>query len=858
MRSSMLHQVAAMVFCGVTALGLKCDPTGQSWDLSASALTVGTDVDPDGYLLQLENKADASPVGTPIHIPANGRVDLGEHVVSSSFSAWQVRMSDIAPNCLPALNPVTVQDGHAPFEVTCGANVGSVKLDVATTGTAYTGQYLVKVDWSTEVPTGTTAVQTLTGVPVGQHSATLDGLPPFCATPQPTIVADVAFGEETEFSWDVTCDSQRALDVVVQTTGGQPDPDGYAVTASFDVNGATVEFTEATQANETVHFVSLVPVMHQLRLTGLASNCTTPSNPRTVTPPATGVGIETFTVDCPQVSHLLTVDVQAAPGTGVDILANGVAMACGISQCTASFADNTAVTLTLDPAPGSVVTAIAGDCTAEPGLATATVVMDEAKDCSVTVGQAPPVLHPLTIAIQAIGGAGVTILANNVPMVCTALNCIGTFLEGTMVGLTLNAIAGSVITGITGDCAAGPGLASATVLMNGPKLCTVVVQVVAVASLVHRSTRLFNWNGESMLKRPLTGSSLQAARSRLASGRRAATATLLVAARVPDPGNGSAPVIEYNLDDPTNPVDVSDGGLCGVRTMVYAVDPAIGPSVYGFSGDSPWSCLTPYPFGMVLLFNFGSSAGEAITLPNDPSHIIVGQYFGGHLRRMQLGGNTTFHQLVSGQQTCPGDLALHGNTLLIAGREGTVGTTTENCNNHRGVFKFDLATNTVTGFTALNGMIRDVVLNADGSRAYVADYSGNAVHVVDVATMTLVRSIPMSGGPTVVALTPGDSHLLVGLWDANELRMLDLANDQVVDTESSRGVSPAGLVVIDQMALLMNFGIPGPGGTGSSLAVFEFTTPAASASAGQVTPGTRTPRARPSGSRNAGRSRQGP
>jgi len=123
-----------------------------------------------------------------------------------------------------------------------------------------------------------------------------------------------------------------------------------------------------------------------------------------------------------------------------------------------------------------------------------------------------------------------------------------------------------------------------------------------------------------------------------------------------------------------------------------------------------------------------------------------------------------------------------------------------------------------------------VALSADGSRAYVADYEGHAIHVVDVVAMSLVRSIPMSGGPVTLALTPDGTHLLVGLWDANELRMVSLSNDQVVDTESSRGVRPAGLVIIDQLALLLNFGDPTPvTGTGSSLAVFEFSTGGTSA-----------------------------
>ena len=729
-----LLRLAAPAACVLLNLGCPAAETLAPNEVSVDVTTHGPDQDPNGYRVELH---DAQGMLRDEAIGTNDAI----HIQIYRQGIFDVLLTDIAANCTAAVNP---QQAFAPqwsvdFDVTCVANVGTAKIEVTTTGTAYTNQYLVLVDWTTPVPTGTTAEQTVTSVPVGQRTATLSNVPDHCTTTTATVAAVVAYNQETTFHFDVTCAANRVLDAVMATTGGLPDADGYTVTARFVVNGVQIVRDQVAAIDATVRFADLAHYAVELAVSGLAANCTVANNPRTVTPPATGVGTETFSPHCP----------------------------------------------------------------------------------------APPVFHPLTIVIQAAFGTSVSIVADAAPLACSALQCAANILEGSLVNLALTPGTGSVINAILGDCVPGAGGISATVLMNAPRTCTVVVGAAVLLGLRHLATLNYAWNGDALLKKLL---GIPAA-SRRSAGRRTASATLLVAARVPNPKNGSAPVIEYNLDDPSSPVEVSDGGLCGVRTMVLAQDPAVGPMLYGFSGDAPWSCLTGYPPGGAIgLFNFGSTAGEALTLPNDPSHILVGG-LDGYLRRMPLGGNTTFHQLVTSQVTCLGDLALHGSTLLIAGREGTVGTSTENCNNHRGLFRFDLATNAVTGFVNLGGQPRDVALSSDGSRAYVADYSGNAIHVVDVAAMSLVRSIPMSGGPVTLALTPDGAHLLVGLWDANELRMVDLANDQVVDTESSRGVRPASLVLIDNVAALMNFGDPSPvTGTGSTLALFEFSTGATSAS----------------------------
>ncbi|HEU4698410.1 MAG TPA: Ig-like domain-containing protein [Gemmatimonadales bacterium] len=81
--------------------------------------------------------------------------------------------------------------------------------------------------------------------------------------------------------------------VVVATTGGVPDPDGYAVA----LDGGT---PRAVAANGTIEFASAAAGAHTLGLAGLAPNCRVEGeHPRTVAVTAGAVAEVAVTVRCP-------------------------------------------------------------------------------------------------------------------------------------------------------------------------------------------------------------------------------------------------------------------------------------------------------------------------------------------------------------------------------------------------------------------------------------------------------------------------------------------------------------------------------------------------------------------------------
>jgi len=74
-----------------------------------------------------------------------------------------------------------------------------------------------------------------------------------------------------------------------------------------------------------------------------------------------------------------------------------------------------------------------------------------------------------------------------------------------------------------------------------------------------------------------------------------------------------------------------------------------------------------------------------------------------------------------------------------------------------------------------------LVFNAAGTKAYVANQFSHSVSVIDVATDTQTRAIPVTGDPLPVAIS-GDGNTLFVTTNANRLYKIALANDSVVDS----------------------------------------------------------------------------
>jgi len=76
-----------------------------------------------------------------------------------------------------------------------------------------------------------------------------------------------------------------------------------------------------------------------------------------------------------------------------------------------------------------------------------------------------------------------------------------------------------------------------------------------------------------------------------------------------------------------------------------------------------------------------------------------------------------------------------------------------------------------------------LVFNAAGTKAYVANQYSQSVSVIDVATNTQSRTIPVTGDPLPVAIT-ADGNTLFVTTNVNRLYKIALANDSIVDSLS--------------------------------------------------------------------------
>ena len=82
------------------------------------------------------------------------------------------------------------------------------------------------------------------------------------------------------------------VSITTVTTGGSPDPDGYTLSTPWAI-GIPIG------VNATRTFTGVAPGTHSIALGGLAPNCTTTSNPRTITVTAGATTSTTFNVSCP-------------------------------------------------------------------------------------------------------------------------------------------------------------------------------------------------------------------------------------------------------------------------------------------------------------------------------------------------------------------------------------------------------------------------------------------------------------------------------------------------------------------------------------------------------------------------------
>jgi Tol biopolymer transport system component len=283
------------------AFSVRC--SARNGALRISAATSGAPLDPDGYTVAVDD-------GASVALGTTGTVTIDP----VPEGAHQVRLGGVEPNCVVAGSnprPVTIVASattSVSFSLTCTSQVGTLVVTTATSGSpADPDGYTLALDGGSSQAVGTNATLTLNDVAAGSHAVQLGGLAGNCTVSgsNPVTVSVVA-GGSVSVAFAVACSpTTGSIRVTTQTSGSPVDPDGYTVS----VDGGS---GQAIGVAGSVTLVNLSSGNHSVQLAGLASNCTTSSNPRTVAVSA-GATVETmFGVTCTPTTG--TIQVTTATG----------------------------------------------------------------------------------------------------------------------------------------------------------------------------------------------------------------------------------------------------------------------------------------------------------------------------------------------------------------------------------------------------------------------------------------------------------------------------------------------------------------------------------------------------------------
>jgi len=286
--------------------------------LRGTIATTGTDVDPDGYWLEVVDHSSCAKV------PVNGSFTCS----GVTPGTYQVQLNGVAANCTVMganRQTVTVARGataDVAFAVVCGS-APSVRVTIATTGVGLPTGYRVNVagfGWQNAPANGSVAFYS---IPPGEYSVELQDIASNCtlsgATARAVTVTD---GATVELGFAVTCSSTTvgSIRVTTRTTGDDIDPNGYRVNDPTDPEGYPI----LLPANGSVLIDGVLPGDAWLGIWDVASNCAVVGPNDQAVPVNAGATSEvTLAVTC--AGNLPSIRVTIAT-TGTDIDPDGYSL----------------------------------------------------------------------------------------------------------------------------------------------------------------------------------------------------------------------------------------------------------------------------------------------------------------------------------------------------------------------------------------------------------------------------------------------------------------------------------------------------------------------------------------------------
>jgi hypothetical protein len=306
--------------------------TAKTGVVEVSVTTTGVDLDPNGYMAQIDS-------GIRVSLATNGTVRF----TGLTAGLHQIHLSGLSSNCAASSNlsdvvvtvGSTVRDtARTSFSVSCVTNTSSIQIIATTSGSELDSDgYVIAVDQSCDYYysctgqwNGTVASNgevTFAGVPAGQHWVTISGIVKNCAlTGANPRSVNVEVGATASVTLAVTCAQSATVTVTVATGGVDPDQDGYWVT----LTGPLGE-TQHVAANGSVSFDTMPAGDYQVLLVGAAFNCASPQpNPRSLTVLGGGATSLSLDVTCALARQLAFVSATNGPGEIYRVKSNGTDM----------------------------------------------------------------------------------------------------------------------------------------------------------------------------------------------------------------------------------------------------------------------------------------------------------------------------------------------------------------------------------------------------------------------------------------------------------------------------------------------------------------------------------------------------
>lgn len=115
--------------------------------------------------------------------------------------------------------------------------------------------------------------------------------------------------------------------------------------------------------------------------------------------------------------------------------------------------------------------------------------------------------------------------------------------------------------------------------------------------------------------------------------------------------------------------------------------------------------------------------------------------------------------------------------------------------NDNTVSVIDPATNTAVKTIPVGGGPSGIAVTPNGAFAYVVNEFDNTVSVIDAAAEAVVATVPVGNGPRGIAITPNGAFAYVTNASDNTVSVINTANDTVVGLPISVGGFPNGIAI---------------------------------------------------------------